>query len=234
MAYLINGNNILDVWKEAVVFLLKNGKNYPNIILTISDPKKIESTWVEIYDPKKVKNNIKSIKDVANTIFPEKLKARYKTRTEIYERYKMLHGRRKKRGMWGTYFLRLISFGKEEVNQLERVITKIKNWKPMDYKAAFVFHLSSPETDGPRKMGGPCWHYGQLALRSGKIDFSVIYRSHDYFEKALGNLIGLSRLLNFICEATKMEPGIITCHSVSAFLNSSKIQAENLLNISQC
>jgi thymidylate synthase len=123
----------------------------------------------------------------------------------------------------------LISFGEKEVNQLERVISKINDWKRMNYNAAFVFHLSSPETDGPRKIGGPCWQYGELSLRDGKINFSVVYRSHDYFGKVLGNFIGLSRLLSFICEETGMEPGIMTCHSVWAFFDSTKTQAENLL-----
>jgi thymidylate synthase len=229
MAHLINNKTIFEAWNDAVLFLMDNGRNYHNIILTIENPEVLDPSWLTSFDPKKIKPGIKSIKDVANTIFPNKLKTKYKTREEIYERYKTLHQRKRKAGIWGTYFLRLISFGEKEINQLERVITKLNEWKKLDYKSAFVFHLSSPETDGPRKIGGPCWHFGELSIKGGKIDFSVVYRSHDYFGKALGNFIGLSWLLTFICEETGMEPGIITCHSVSAFLDSSKKQALDLV-----
>jgi len=229
MAHLITGSNILDAWKKALEFLLKNGKQYSNLILSINNPNAIENSWLNIHDPKKIIGKLKSIKDVANTIFPQRLKEKYATRNEMFQRYKALHNRRKKPGVWGTYFFRLISFGKDNVNQLERVISKINNWQKMDYKAAFVFHLSSPETDSPRKIGGPCWHYGELSLKGGKIDFLVVYRSQDYFGKALGNFIGLSRLLTFICEETGMEPGIMTCHSVWAFLDSNNKNTLRLL-----
>lgn len=229
MPHLISQNNILDVWKEAVRFLLDNGRNSPNIILTIDKPYILDESWLNNHDPKKIKNKIKSIRDVTNTIFPYRLRLRASSRQGLYDRYKIVHTRRKSPGIWGTYFLRLISFGEENVNQLERVITKINTWEKKNYNAAFVFHLSSPETDGPRKLGGPCWHFGELSIRNGKIDFSVVYRSHDYFGKTLGNLIGLSRLLSFICEETGMEPGIMTCHSIWAFFDSTKKQAEDIL-----
>jgi thymidylate synthase len=229
MPHLISQINILDAWKEAVIFLLKNERHFSNIILTISRPDVFDEQWLQKYDPRKIKNKIKSIRDVTNTIFPQKLKLRASSRQEFYDRYKIVHARRKSPGILGTYFLRLISFGEKNINQLERVITKINTWERKNYNAAFVFHLSSPETDGPRKLGGPCWHYGELSIRDGKIDFSVVYRSRDYFGKTLGNFIGLSRLLSFICEETGMEPGIMTCHSIWAFLDSTKKQAEEIL-----
>ena len=56
----------------------------------------------------------------------------------------------------------------------------------------------------------------------------AVYRSHDYTLLALGNFIGLSDLLAFICRETRKTPGKLTVHSVYAFLDG-KAQTRLLL-----
>ena len=49
------------------------------------------------------------------------------------------------------------------------------------------------------------------------LDFVAVYRNQDFFNKALGNFIGLGQLLKFICDESNKRAGTLTCHSVHAF-----------------
>ena len=48
----------------------------------------------------------------------------------------------------------------------------------------------------------------------------MVYRSHDFINKALGNFVGLTRLLEFVCFHTGRRPGRLVCHSIRAFVDS--------------
>ena len=97
-------------------------------------------------------------------------------------------------------------------------------------RAALVFHLSAPHLDKPRPLGGPCLQYMQI-LNKGRegLDLVVAYRSHDYFQKAFGNFIGLSRLLAFIAAETRLRAGRLVCHSIHAFSSGSKKHLSRLI-----
>jgi thymidylate synthase len=218
MSIIINSKNILDGWGKTCNHLLKNNKEDSHLLITIDDPTHIDQNWFKQHNPKALFPNKKSLSDVANTIFPMKTRKNSTSRPSFYKRYLKAHRRSRSKKNWGTYFLRLTNFGAKKENQLENTINCINKWQK-DYKAAFYFHLSSPETDNPRPMGNPCWQYGELSINNGKIDFTVVYRNHDYFHMALGNFIGLSRLQQFICEETKKEQGVLVCHSIHAFFN---------------
>jgi thymidylate synthase len=149
------------------------------------------------------------------------------TRSDFYIRYLKAHRRGKKKG-WGTYFQRMIVFGAQRVNQLERVIIALTTW-PNNYKAAFIMHTSSAETDRLRPLGGPCLQYIQFNCpTSTTIDLLAVYRNHDYCSKVLGNFFGLSRLLRFVCTESNRQVGNVSCLSVHAYFNSS-IKKQKLL-----
>jgi hypothetical protein len=57
MPHLINQNNIFDAWKEAVTFLLKNGRQSSNIILAVEEPDIFDESWIKKHDPKKIKKH---------------------------------------------------------------------------------------------------------------------------------------------------------------------------------
>jgi len=229
MTVPLSGKNILEGWQKAVNCLMNNKKAVYNLILTIEEPEIVNEAWIQQHDPKKIKNKTKSIMDVANTIFPDKIMQKSSSRLDFYERYKKIHQRSWNPKGWGTYFLRLISFGQKNINQLEVIISKLKDWE-RNPKGALVFHLSSPETDKPRPRGGPCWQFGELCCNEGKVDFVVVYRNHDYFEKALGNFIALSKLLSFICRESEKIPGKLVCHSVRAYFDETIPDMEKLRN----
>jgi thymidylate synthase len=211
----------LDAWRAVAGYLLGvPGKSDFNVVVSIANLPTVEDeAWLRRFDPRVVRQGADRAQDVANTIFPAKTWSNAGERPAFYQRYQRAaqHGRRRHPAAWGTYFSRLINFGAKRVNQLERVIHSINAWRA-NHRAAFVLHLASPETDAPRSRGGPCLQYVQvLCPTSSSIALVAIYRSHDYFNKALANYVGLGRLLSFICEATDRTPAGLVCHSVSAF-----------------
>jgi thymidylate synthase len=58
------------------------------------------------------------------------------------------------------------------------------------------------------------------APTSEELDLIAVYRNHDFIEKALGNFVGLARLLRFICRSTNNAVGSVICHSIHAYANN--------------
>lgn len=221
------GESCLDAWKNGVVEILRNRGEVFNFITEITSPCHFEQSWIVDYSPHTLNGCVENIQDVIDTIFPISLHQRYPTRTDFYAKYLVRHQRAmrwtRNRGRWGTYFERLISFGRiEKVNQLERVIEKLCTWEQRN-TTGLVFHLSSAVTDAPRTRGGPCWHFGEILWRHNNvIDLVVVYRNHDFFNKALGNFIALGQLLKFIADSSGRVPGKLICHSVHAYSEKSQ------------
>jgi thymidylate synthase len=221
----VQGANAIEAWKKAANLILQRGELH-NLSVTIDGPFALARNAVLPLSPRSIVAKADDVFEVANTIFPAQLSSRATDRDDLYNRYSAIMERLRKRrgglGTWGTYFERLICFGTTQVNQLDRVINKLNTW-PNASKTGLVFHTSSPETDSPRTRGGPCWHYGELLChRDGKIDLFAVYRNQDYFNKALGNFIGLSDLLNFICLETGHQPGKLICNAAHAFNGGRK------------
>lgn len=216
--------------------LIENNGHYFNLITQIERPTELHDSWILDYSPHTSVRRADKIKDVIDTIFPIDLYTQFPRRSDLYNEYLRRHYRAMKwsrnRGRWGTYFERLISFGQRNgPNQLERVIEKLINW-PQRNTTGLVFHLSSPATDAPRTRGGPCWHFGEIVWHQNNvIDLIVVYRNHDYFNKALGNFIGLGQLLNFIAAESGKTAGKLVCHSVHAYSDKSLARLKSLARI---
>ncbi|WP_157214721.1 hypothetical protein [Polaromonas sp. CF318] len=228
----IDGANALDAWRAGTAALLASGGEINNLLTTIEQPCVIDPSWLADHSPHRFKESGDDIRNVANTIFPERLAIRAADRAAFYALYLARHDRSHRwaggRHAWGTYFERLIRFPPTEVNQLERVIEKLRTW-PTRSTTGLVFHLSSPVVDAPRTRGGPCWHYGELLWAADStLDLVVVYRNHDFFNKVLGNFIGLGRLLQFICDQSGKHPGKLICHSVHAYHDSTQQALKSL------
>ncbi len=228
MAIVVERANCLEAWIAVAKHLLANKHVDTNVVVVITDPLHFDDAWLTRFDPASIKQKGDRIKNVMNTIFPQKTLDNSANRKAFYERYKKAHRRGKKKG-WGTYFSRLIQFGHKEENQLENAIRVLETWKNNPH-AAVTFHLSSPETDSIRPRGGPCWHYGELLCADkNSAELVVVYRNHDYFNKALGNFLALSRLLRFVCGETHRKPMRLVCHSARAYFDATKGDLEKLL-----
>lgn len=223
---IVQGETAMDAWRSGTETLLANGGEVNNLITVIEHPLTINVVWLTEQSPHRFRESGDDIRDVANTIFPDKLFARAADRAAFYSMYLARHDRSHRwargRHAWGTYFERLIRFPPTGVNQLERVIVKLRTWETRS-TTGLVFHLSSPAVDAPRTRGGPCWHYAELLWGADDtIDLVVVYRNHDFFNKVLGNFVGLGRLLQFICTESGKQPGKLICHSVHAYHDSTQ------------
>lgn len=222
---VVSAETALIGWQKGVGALLENGGETTNLMTVINRPDVLEDGWLSERSPHRFLRGADDIRDVANTIFPERLYRSNHDRASFYEAYLRRHDRARRwargRHAWGTYFERLVRFPGSEVNQLERAIEKLRLWRTRS-TTGLVFHLASPVVDTPRTRGGPCWHYAELLWNADQqLDLVAVYRNHDFFNKALGNFVGLSRLLQFICAEAQKECGTLVCHSVHAYHDSS-------------
>ncbi|WP_323119378.1 thymidylate synthase family protein [Burkholderia alba] len=227
------GETALDAWRIGCQLLLDASGGVSNLITTINQPCHVFDHWFAQYSPSGIKAGGNDIRDVANTLFPQNTFERSSGRSDFYERYLRVHDRartwQRGRHAWGTYFERLVRFPPDGVNQLERAIEKLNNW-PQRNTTGLVFHLSSPAIDAPRTRGGPCWQFAEILWNADDVlDLVVVYRNHDFFNKVLGNFIGLGRLLDFICTASNKRPGKLICHSVHAYFDCSQQQLRALI-----
>lgn len=233
MVHSVTGNSPLDAWKQGAQLLVSNGPVF-NLITTVSNPTELDKKWFKNFNPANIKCGIQNVSEVATTIFPYKYTAHDFSREQLYQRYILVHERAKnihpKRGrLWGTYFDRMIRFGSDRINQLEKVVDVLQNWNN-NPKCALVIHTSSADTDNPKPLGAPCLQYVQFLCPDSKtISMLAVYRNHDFFGKVLGNFVGLGQLLNFLCQQTKRTPGILVCHSAHAYFNSSKKDFRKLI-----
>lgn len=225
----ISGENAFEAWSAAAEHLLSvSGAHQSNLVIEITSPTQFDPGWMQKLDSRKVHAKGENPNDVANTIFPAATWRRSADRADLYRRYEAAHARSSNK-RWGTYFLRLIKFGSLQVNQLDRGIEVLNNWDN-EPGTAIVFHLSSPETDKPQPLGGPCLQLCQLQAWNGRIDMTAVYRNHDYFNKAFANFIGLGRLLEFICAESGRTTGKLVCHSGHAYFSQGKMSADRLLS----
>jgi thymidylate synthase len=228
MSEFIKSQNCLSAWKDACNYILNHGNGY-NLIVKIESPLEFNlDQKAEILNSKIISNL--ELQNVINTIFPSRLYERnlhlfsedfYNLHENLYEKGKTLH--RKNKSRWGNYFLRFTRFGSQRLNQLQEIIEKI-NIRPKQQAACYYMHVSSIEIDtNTRTIGNPCLQYVQFAQQEGKIHLTAVYRNHDFLLKALGNYIGLAKLLEFVCKKTNSEIGSVTCHSIHFYLDKKRV-----------
>lgn len=181
-----------------------------------------------------------SINTVAGTIFPQGVYSRHGA-PAFYGKFQDLMKRGKKPHTWGTYAMRLmhrVSPGGYILNPLQDVVAKLhkaahggkavkSNYElgmhecyaddDFDMGAAEV-PITDPFKD-TRDRGIPCLSHLTFKLLDGQVHLTAIYRTHFYCQRALGNLKGLSQLLNFVATEAKIEVGTLTCISTLACLD---------------
>ena len=160
----------------------------------------------------------------ASTIFPSSMWRRGTSRAALYERYRKVYEKRICKipaNRRGTYFLRLISFGVKEINQLERIIA---TWnRNVKRRSAFVASFFDPSTDHlPTPfLGFPCMHQVCFVPEAHN-GFAVtgFYAKQDIFDSGYGNYLGLARLGEFVADAFDRNLTRITCVSSVAGLSN--------------
>lgn len=247
MAIPFEGDRIVPVWLKAAKHLATNGRTGRNLILEIADPGKLtadDRATIALVDKALRDYCDLSVKTVAATIFPQAMYQRY-GRPDFYKEFtdKMAYG--KKKGTWGTYALRIFERRAMDptktINPVEQIITKLvkatTDGKPfqsnyelgvvepsedLDPEVEFGCELPTFNVarDGRCVSNLPCLSHLSFKLTDHtQVDLTAIYRSHYYCERALGNLIGLSQLLQFVATESNLTPGTLTCISTHAVLD---------------
>lgn len=135
----------------------------------------------------------------------------------------------------GTYFSRMISWpGKEAggVNQLAARIDRLRgeqlagrrthNALDMDVAADALADeqdlrgLQVYAATDRRIRSFPCLTHVDLTLYRGRLHATAVYRHQYLFHKAYGNLLGLSWLMQFLCQQTGHELGELVVHATLA------------------
>jgi thymidylate synthase len=222
MANIVHGADVVEAWQGGGELLSQAPTHaIQNLITEIAVPTVVDPDWYSRFCPKSVGAQDR-LSVVAKVLFPDIPRKPGETRIDFYARCESLLRRALRIGSlhsaWGgTYFQRLLSLNKSE-NQIERAIRILSEWE-IRSETAIVMHTSSPAIDGLRKRGSPCLQYLEILWRQdGTLDLVAVYRNHDFLNKALGNFIGLGRLLNFIATEGGKVPGRVICHSVHAYV----------------
>ena len=155
----------------------------------------------------------------AATLFPRSMWVPERPADDLYNRYRQLLPRLKKRSrenMYGTYFGRLIAFGidrpkaerPEPVNQLARVI---ENYRLCAQRGAnprrsalqaVIFDPFQDHTFQTRR-GFPCLQQVTFFWTETQgLRVTGVYATQDIFARAYGNYLGLSRLGRFVAHET--------------------------------
>lgn len=234
MPHIIQSANCITAWRDACWYILQSGDGF-NMMVHIHTPLNYTSAQIaEITNSGLISKQ--AIEDVVNTIFPFKLHSRnvaltnsgfYDLHERIYLRGKTMHS--KNRGRWGNYFLRFTKFGAQKKNQLQAIIDGINN-RSNNQAACYMMHVSSIDYDNnTRVIGNPCLQYVQFGVYNGSLNMTAVYRNHDFLTKALGNYIGLSNLLKFVCDQTGSNMGSLSCQSIHYYLDQKR-KVTNCLN----
>lgn len=239
-------HRVVPTWLAASNYLLQaDRREARNLVLEIDDPTTISPADQEVM--RKVDAAVRtrgnlSLETVAGTIFPQGLYLR-DGRPEFYAKFMRIMQRAMKPGTWGTYAMRLISrgSGSNQINPLEITIEKIRRAanEGNGYRAAYEVGLIDPTVDldpamdfgceiptfdpgiDAKKISNmPCLsHLSFKLVDHARVELAAMYRSHHYCARALGNLIGLSRLQAFVAREAGLKPGVLTCLSTHAELD---------------
>lgn len=175
------------------------------------------------------KGKLQRIDTVASTIFPASLWNPEAPRARLYERYKRVLRRviRYRGNRYGTYFQRLISFGPQEINQLEHVLeTWARGNRRRSALVASTIDPSRDHTHQPRR-GFPCLQQVCfLPQRDGGLAVAGFYATQDMLERAYGNYIGLARLGRFMASEMGLRFERMTCVAATARRDSGLSKAE--------
>lgn len=178
-----------------------------------------------------------TVNTVAETIFPASEYKRYGEKgvfnvypEEVFPTLKKWGANN--RGTYAMRILRGINSKGEVTRPLERVISQLKMQTApkgkgirMCYEIALTQTCDISISQNDRNVKAfPCMSHLSFKLSKDKkeLHLTAFYRSQYYFEKALGNFLGMARLLSFVAKQVGLEPGSIVCHATYAKLNMQK------------
>lgn len=242
MAILTSGSTISEAWLSALEALTERDGVAVNLCVAIADPCREDLGVRHVLDSflQSQSGGQRTVTTVANTVFPQSLyrgvgtEARERLYLSYTDRaYPVLQRHRENK--FGTYFYRLIAYpqGQEPINQLERVVLRLRAQLANRQGLSSIYELgiSTGEDEGcelriqcpgkdTRTRGFPCLSHISLTLEGGRLHLTATYRNQYFISRAYGNYLGLSRLLAFLCKETGCMPGeilVVATHADAEF-----------------
>lgn len=221
-------------WLEVVRRLAASQWELRNLIVQIKNPSILDQSFHDKIAAFADTQGLLGPKHVAYTIFPHGLYRDGLSAASLFSNYNKPRGlfeklQHRKPG-WGTYFRRMTHYdkgGDEAVNQLDRIITAIRDRDNLS-KAAYTVVIQNPGGETVRPLGGPCLNYIAVQAEPGQtgrpltLGLLAVYRNHDFLERAYGNYWGLCNLLRFLAKEVAGTPGPLTCVSSHAYVGDKK------------
>ena len=230
-----------EAWLKAVNHLKNNAahKTEYNLIIEVTQPALSNDRTRVIrtsFDKFLQLNNEFSVQTVADTIFPAALYKKHGAEgvytiypEEVYPKIKKIRANQR-----DTYAMRTVrgtNAKGQEMNPLKEVVSrlsKIANTK-RGVRCAHEISLddseSIPINQNDRSLYGfPCLSHLSFKLSHDRetLHLTAIYRSQFFIQKAMGNLLGLARLQDFVCREIGTKMGTLVCHATYAWLDDDK------------
>jgi hypothetical protein len=237
LIYPIHAESCPAGWLEAVEYLLEqpNREAY-NLVLGIASPREMAPADFEVFDLVDAflrQTGQLPITTVAGTIFPANHYLRNQA-AGVYDEFPDEISTLRKTG-WGIYAMRMLrKEGKNGTfNPLQEMVKKIQDRKDRyrsfyeinvaEMEDSFEIPIYDAKDDFSRLLGQPCLSHLTFKVVEGvALRLTVMYRSHFYVTKALGNLLGLAQLQSFVAAETGLDVGPLVCHSTHARIDTGQ------------
>lgn len=209
-----------DAWSNATARLLdKPGHRISNLAVVIEEPIEIATARAVSVDRAVNAKQGGRVMGVARTIMPKGVlsAADWKSRAIAISR------------KWPkrTYFRRMIDFDDQGTNQVAGVIKALRAGGVDPNPIVFV----RPGYSAPAQIGFPCLSQVQFHRDrdTDDLDATAVYRSQYFDTKALGNFIGLGRLLDLVAREAHLESGSLTVIATDARIKSHITELRGLV-----
>lgn len=235
VGHLISGPSIISAWAQAVEYMVAAGDSPTFLAVTAGAGWPERAAWLSDLDRVLTARGGERPTSVSDVLLPATVTTANGTLDERLHAGSRLFSRGRRRGIrysgWRhTYYERLTGYfldresKRHEIkqeNRLKAIIGKINHWGK-NAEGALYLHTDAP-SDRLRTRGSPCLQYVQFRLYGNQeLELFALYRSHDYLNKSLGNMLGLQRLGSFVAGETGRSYTRQTVFSLHPTLGTSK------------
>jgi hypothetical protein len=210
----VDEKSVSHAWAKAVIHILDHaGPEVSPLILSVTgfSPDgtipEVESLRTEL-DKLLEARRLRSIEDVAFTIFPQRLwklaqgdrEKLFRYYNDAFPRYQAMNPRDNRRGL---YFERMTSYGRGpcEGNQIEWILSQYKARRGVR-RSMFQASVFDPERDhvADAQLQFPCLQHVSFEPTSEGLVINAFYATQQLFVKAYGNYLGLAQLGAFMAQ----------------------------------
>lgn len=215
---LVNESGLSKAWAKAVLHVIDHaGSEISPLIMSVTGfddagTATEDAVVRQALDALLLAKGLKSVEDVAFTIFPQRLwQVAGGNRGKLFEfyrmafpRYQAMNRRDNKRGL---YFERLVNFGRGpcDGNQLEWMLSQFEGREGVR-RSMFQGCIFDPGRDhvADAQLQFPCLQHVSFEPTHDGLVANAFYATQQLFVKAYGNYLGLAQLAAFMAHEMKL------------------------------